>query len=169
VLGRSKEFGGLFDSPTISRRHARIVVGGASAAIEDLGSKNGTFVNGARVAGPVTLQHGDTVRLGNATVIFCAGGSERPTQSLSEEQAAARAVAHQSQTCQPARRPAYRTTTSLGSAGALAGGNRRWVACSNAYASPIKRGSLNARPENVTPAGPSFALKPSGNGGSTTF
>ena len=85
VLGQSKEFGGLFDSPTISRRHARIVVGGASATIEDLGSKNGTFVNGARVTGSVTLQDGDTVRLGSATVTFCARGSERPTQSLSEE------------------------------------------------------------------------------------
>ena len=60
-------------------------------------------------------------------------------------------------------------TVSLGSAGALAGGNRSCVACSNAYARPISRGWLNARLEKVTPAGPSFALNPSGNGGSTTF
>jgi hypothetical protein len=48
-------------------------------------------------------------------------------------------------------------TVSLGSGGALAGGNRKCVACSKAYARPMSRGSLNARPEKVTPAGPSFA------------
>ncbi len=57
----------------------------------------------------------------------------------------------------------HRITTSVGSGGALAGGTRICVACSNAYARAIKRGSLNARPENVTPAGPGFALKPGGN------
>src|SRR5207237_5382055 len=60
-------------------------------------------------------------------------------------------------------------TTSLASGGALGGGNRRCVACSNAYARPISRGSLKARPEKVTPAGPSCALKPTGNDGVTTF
>src|SRR5262245_52484745 len=56
-----------------------------------------------------------------------------------------------------------RPTVSPASAGVVGGGTRWCVACSNAYASPTSRGSLNARPENVTPAGPGSGLKPAGN------
>jgi pSer/pThr/pTyr-binding forkhead associated (FHA) protein len=53
-------------SPTVSRHHARIVVAGGRATVEDLGSKNGTFVNGRRVEAPVVLTPGDRVRLGQS-------------------------------------------------------------------------------------------------------
>ena len=85
-LGRSKqEYRGLFDSPTVSRQHARIVVRGATATIEDLGSKNGTFVGQARISGPIELQDGDVVRLGSATAIFCCRACDGSTQTLSGE------------------------------------------------------------------------------------
>src|SRR5438477_402703 len=48
--------------------------------------------------------------------------------------------------------------------GADGGGTRRLVACSNAYASSIRRGSLQAIPVKPTPKGVGFAAKPSGNG-----
>ena len=51
---------------------------------------------------------------------------------------------------------------SLASGGVLAGGRRWRVACSNAYARPISRGSENAGPENVTPDGNGFTITPSG-------
>src|SRR4051812_38187718 len=52
--------------PEVSRRHATIRdQGGGALAIEDLGSTNGTYVNGARISIVTVLQDGDTVRLGN--------------------------------------------------------------------------------------------------------
>ena len=53
--------------------------------IEEPGSNNGTFVGRACVTGTVTLREGDTLRLGGVAVTFCAGASERPTQSMREE------------------------------------------------------------------------------------
>src|SRR4051794_41865227 len=51
--------------PEVSRRHATIRDQGGSLAIEDLGSTNGTFVNGSRIATVTVLSDGDEVRLGN--------------------------------------------------------------------------------------------------------
>ena len=56
--------------PKISRRHARIVVNAPHATIEDLASKNGTFVRGVRIRGPMELQDGDKVRIGRLTFVF---------------------------------------------------------------------------------------------------
>jgi pSer/pThr/pTyr-binding forkhead associated (FHA) protein len=51
------------DAPTVSRRHARIVVTEGTAVLEDLGSKNGTHLNGVRLTAPVTLADGDEIWL----------------------------------------------------------------------------------------------------------
>jgi hypothetical protein len=51
--------------PEVSRRHAAIRDQGGSLAIEDLGSTNGTYVNGARISVVTVLKEGDEVRLGN--------------------------------------------------------------------------------------------------------
>src|SRR5262245_20693492 len=53
--------------------------------------------------------------------------------------------------------------------GALAGGTRRFVACSNAYASSIRRGSLHAVPAKLTPKGEGFASNACGMGGGCAF
>lgn len=50
--------------PEISRRHAAIKLDGGTVAIEDLGSTNGTFVNGERISGARALSDGDEVRFG---------------------------------------------------------------------------------------------------------
>jgi len=57
------------DSPTISRRHARITIG-ERVTLEDLGSKNGTWLTGERLTGPHVLNDGDVVRLGSLTFKF---------------------------------------------------------------------------------------------------
>ena len=54
----------------MSRRHARIVVHDGRATIEDLDSKNGTFVRGVRLSAPAVLEPGDTIRVGPYTLIF---------------------------------------------------------------------------------------------------
>ncbi len=58
------------DEPRVSGRHARIVVSGSSAEIEDLDSTNHTFVGGARVTSPRPLKNGDVIRLGGPAVTF---------------------------------------------------------------------------------------------------
>lgn len=55
----------VLPDPEVSRRHAMIQVEGPVASIQDLGSTNGTYVNGHLTAGPVELHQGDTLRFGN--------------------------------------------------------------------------------------------------------
>jgi predicted component of type VI protein secretion system len=50
--------------PDVSRRHAEIQISNGDIAINDLGSTNGTFVNGERIDQPRTLRDGDEVRIG---------------------------------------------------------------------------------------------------------
>jgi hypothetical protein len=57
------------DAPTVSRRHARITIG-ERVMLEDLGSKNGTWLGGERLTTPQVLADGDVLRLGSATFRF---------------------------------------------------------------------------------------------------
>ncbi len=71
IVGRTAAAGSIaIGDPHVSSAHARIVVQGEGATIEDLGSKNHTFVGDVRVTGPHLLQPGDTIRLGGPTVTF---------------------------------------------------------------------------------------------------
>lgn len=54
--------------PEVSRRHARIRSLDRGPAIEDLGSTNGTFLNGQRVTGVAALTNGDALKLGNSSL-----------------------------------------------------------------------------------------------------
>jgi two-component system, cell cycle sensor histidine kinase and response regulator CckA len=68
VLGRSSDASISVEDERVSRRHTRIiVVGPDEVRLEDLGSKNGTWVNGRRVAA-AELRNGDTIQIGNETV-----------------------------------------------------------------------------------------------------
>jgi DNA-binding winged helix-turn-helix (wHTH) protein len=70
VLGRDSDVAAWIDVYSVSRRHARIVVSGDRATLEDLGSKNGTFLRGRAVAGPkpVALSDGDEIRIGTVAM-----------------------------------------------------------------------------------------------------
>ena len=70
VLGRDPAAQVLVDVPGVSRRHARIVVRGAEVAVEDLGSKNGTFVGDRCVDGPTLLADRDRLRLGHTVLVY---------------------------------------------------------------------------------------------------
>ncbi|HEY2943921.1 MAG TPA: FHA domain-containing protein [Vicinamibacteria bacterium] len=70
LLGRDRRSVAWFDSPTVSRRHARIVVSGDQALLEDLGSRNGTWIGGKKVTGPVRLSDLDEVKLGSLVMVF---------------------------------------------------------------------------------------------------
>jgi DNA-binding winged helix-turn-helix (wHTH) protein len=66
LLGRTHGVAVWVEHPSVSRRHAVIRVAGATATIEDCGSKNGTFVGSERVVGRRELCAGDDIRLGQA-------------------------------------------------------------------------------------------------------
>jgi hypothetical protein len=68
VIGRDASAGIVLDDPEASRRHAAASVEGASVRVEDLGSTNGTFVNGERITAARTVSEGDRVRIG--TTVF---------------------------------------------------------------------------------------------------
>lgn len=80
VLGRESDGGGIrIDSPTVSRRHARISVSTSSASLEDLGSKNGTYVRGESVTTAVVLEDGDEIRVGAVVFRFRMAFGSRTT------------------------------------------------------------------------------------------
>ena len=65
VVGRSSDLDMVLVEDMVSRRHARIVVAGDQITIEDLGSTNGTFVNGEKIA-RASLKEGDRVLIGTS-------------------------------------------------------------------------------------------------------
>lgn len=70
ILGRDPEARVVIDAPDVSRHHAQIVVRGEEATIEDLGSKNGTFVGGARIEEPTPIRDGDVITLAHARMVL---------------------------------------------------------------------------------------------------
>jgi DNA-binding winged helix-turn-helix (wHTH) protein len=70
VLGRDPDLELFLDSPRVSRRHAVITVTADGATVEDLGSKNGTFVADRRVEAATPLADGDVIRVGAVLVTF---------------------------------------------------------------------------------------------------
>lgn len=80
LVGRSVDCGVRLDSTDVSRRHARIQVLEHEATIEDLGSTNGTFVNGTRITTAVTLPDGAMIAFGSTTAQFDASPEEPRTE-----------------------------------------------------------------------------------------
>jgi DNA-binding winged helix-turn-helix (wHTH) protein len=81
VLGRGPECGCRIASSRVSRQHARIVVRGRRVMLEDLGSKNGTHVQGRPVDGATSLADGDVILLGHEAVVFRSVGSLDTTET----------------------------------------------------------------------------------------
>ncbi len=70
TIGRDATNGVAINDAEVSRKHARMMFQGGKYVLEDLGSTNGTFVNGQRLAGPVVLKSGDVVSLGEQIVLM---------------------------------------------------------------------------------------------------
>jgi DNA-binding winged helix-turn-helix (wHTH) protein len=82
VIGRDRACAVQIDADSVSRHHARLTVAGGEASIEDLGSKNGTWVAGERIRGVVPLLDGTSFRLGSETVRFEIVGESRLTKTV---------------------------------------------------------------------------------------
>jgi hypothetical protein len=70
IIGREEDCDILLPSRQVSRNHARIHRSGGRHILEDLGSKNGTFVNGQRLTEPYTLQDGDEIQIALSFKLF---------------------------------------------------------------------------------------------------
>ena len=70
LFGRDKAAVVWIDDVLVSRRHARIVIDETGAVLEDLDSKNGTYLRGKRIEAPTRLADEDQVRIGPASMIF---------------------------------------------------------------------------------------------------
>ena len=65
VIGRSPSSDIVVDEPYVSSTHARLTLQGPALVLEDLGSTNGTLVNGHGIEQPVTLREADEVQIGD--------------------------------------------------------------------------------------------------------
>jgi DNA-binding winged helix-turn-helix (wHTH) protein len=82
VIGRAHDAAIRIDSGGVSRHHARIVVHGELARVEDLGSKNGTFVAGEPVTDSRLLQDGDEIRIGPVALTFKIAPPTQATETI---------------------------------------------------------------------------------------
>ena len=79
LIGRGEDCPIRSDSPRVSRHHARVRVTSECLLVEDLGSRNGTWVHGRRIDGAAQLAAGDTVRIGPEAIQFVAAGADEST------------------------------------------------------------------------------------------
>ena len=70
LLGRGRGVTIRLQQKGVSRRHARIWIRNGEATIEDLKSKNGTYLRGERIVSPTRLEDGDEIRLGSVVTIL---------------------------------------------------------------------------------------------------
>ena len=81
LIGRDRDCAVRIDADSVSRHHAKLTVRHGEAAIEDLGSKNGTWISGERIRGIVGLGDGVSLRLGSENVRVEFVDTERPTRT----------------------------------------------------------------------------------------
>jgi Protein of unknown function (DUF3662)/FHA domain len=70
ILGRSRQCDVVVNDPNVSRQHAEIRPRGGSWVLHDLGSTNGSSLNGRRIEGPEVLKRGDEIELGTSSLTF---------------------------------------------------------------------------------------------------
>lgn len=82
IVGRERDAAVRIDSPSISRNHARIVISGDGATLEDLGSKNGTSLNSRRIRNIQPIADGDRVTFGTIAGVFHALRAVKSTETV---------------------------------------------------------------------------------------
>ena len=70
LIGRSTSATVVLPDPDVSRLHARVELRDGEAVIEDLGSRNGTKVNGTTIRGVTVLAPGDEISIGSWRIVF---------------------------------------------------------------------------------------------------
>ena len=83
VLGRDADALVRIHSPKVSRHHARLLVRGGRVVLEDLGSKNGTYLDRRLIDGPTELSDKGEIWIGSEVLTFRAASQTLPTQTAS--------------------------------------------------------------------------------------
>ena len=81
LIGRADDAAVCIEAPGVSRRHARIVIEHDEATLEDLGSRNGTYLKERRLNEPAVLRDGDLIRVGGQLLIYSSSRLDDLTQS----------------------------------------------------------------------------------------
>lgn len=87
IIGREEGVNIVLQDPEASRRHSRISWQEGQFVIEDMGSTNGTFVNGVQITTPKVLNPGDSIGIGQTALVFQVAGVQGATQPPSPQQA----------------------------------------------------------------------------------
>lgn len=94
LVGRDDDCGLRLEDPTVSRRHARVTAGSTSVIVEDLGSSNGTWINGVRADAPIEVQIGSQVRFGQV-VFYVSPSQDGSCATLSPDPGHAAPASHE--------------------------------------------------------------------------
>ena len=84
LIGRADDVTVWIEAPGVSRRHARIVIEHDEATLEDLGSRNGTYLKERRLNEPVVLRDGDVFRIGGQLLIYSSSRLDPRAQTVAE-------------------------------------------------------------------------------------
>ena len=90
TIGRDASNAVAINDAEVSRKHSRLSFQGGKFVLEDLGSTNGTFVNGQRLSGPVVLKPGDVVSLGEQIVLMYDSVNMDPGATMASPRKSAR-------------------------------------------------------------------------------
>jgi DNA-binding winged helix-turn-helix (wHTH) protein len=82
IIGRAPDASVWVEAAGVSRHHARIILAGTEARLEDLGSKNGTFLRDRPVTGETVLADGDQIRVGSVVLTFRIPGPAGSTDTV---------------------------------------------------------------------------------------
>jgi hypothetical protein len=108
IVGRDANNDIAINDAEVSRKHARLSLHGSAYVIQDLGSTNGTFVNGQRITGSQVLNAGDTVSFGENIVMMYEPALDPNATMVSSSQAPRTVVPVQRPA--PAPEPSYAPT-----------------------------------------------------------
>ena len=73
IIGRLEECDLILSTSTVSRKHSKISIHRDTPFLTDMGSKNGTFVNGEKIAGQVRLNDQDIIKISSTEFVICQG------------------------------------------------------------------------------------------------
>jgi DNA-binding winged helix-turn-helix (wHTH) protein len=82
VIGRAEDATIRIDSPGVSRYHARVLVSDGAATLEDVQSKNGTYLNDTRLSASAPLSEGDEIKIGRVVLTFRVASATSPTHTV---------------------------------------------------------------------------------------
>lgn len=114
TMGRSSEVSLRIHHASVSRRHARLLLQGGDYVVEDLGSHNGTKVNGQRISGPCPVRSGDVIAVGEVLLILHQPAAAPPPRMVLDARSLRRRLCEERERSLHYERPFALLTIDLG-------------------------------------------------------